>query len=205
LLILMHFRSVFVICVTLPLAVLFSFLLMWVLRHAGIMSAGFGSLASRAGSVIMMVVFAGFYSVFLFAFSQMAHNWWVVANIGLLLAVRLASAPFDGAQGAGERMARGFAVAALAVVIAVPLMSMKRFPSFGFTPEVFAQLAPGMQASRGLIDNGSDLARAVLLCALFYLLSAALELVRLRTVFPEESAPALGIGDDSRGACAGTN
>ena len=32
LLILMHFRSVFVICVTLPLAVLFSFLLMWVLR-----------------------------------------------------------------------------------------------------------------------------------------------------------------------------
>jgi Cu/Ag efflux pump CusA len=32
LLILMHFRSVFVICVTLPLAVLFSFLMMWVLR-----------------------------------------------------------------------------------------------------------------------------------------------------------------------------
>src|SRR4029079_5516966 len=29
LLILMHFRSVFVICVTLPLSVLFSFLLMW--------------------------------------------------------------------------------------------------------------------------------------------------------------------------------
>src|SRR5262249_2206813 len=36
LLILMHFRSVFVICVTLPLSVLFSFLLMWVLRRAGI-------------------------------------------------------------------------------------------------------------------------------------------------------------------------
>jgi len=36
LLILMHFRSVFVICITLPLAVLFSFLLMWVLRTLGI-------------------------------------------------------------------------------------------------------------------------------------------------------------------------
>src|SRR5262245_1495718 len=36
LLILMHLRSVFVICVTLPLAVLFSFLLMWLLRRAGI-------------------------------------------------------------------------------------------------------------------------------------------------------------------------
>ena len=35
LLILMHVRSVFVICVTLPLAVLFSFLMMWVLRAAG--------------------------------------------------------------------------------------------------------------------------------------------------------------------------
>src|SRR5207244_8774882 len=32
LLILMHFRSVFVICITLPLAVLFSFLLLWILR-----------------------------------------------------------------------------------------------------------------------------------------------------------------------------
>jgi len=36
LLILMHFRSVFVICVTLPLAVLFSFLMMWLLRTLGI-------------------------------------------------------------------------------------------------------------------------------------------------------------------------
>src|SRR5262249_45342181 len=33
LLILMHFRSVFVICITLPLAVLFSFLQMWLLRR----------------------------------------------------------------------------------------------------------------------------------------------------------------------------
>jgi Cu(I)/Ag(I) efflux system membrane protein CusA/SilA len=33
LLILMHFRSVFVICVTLPLSVLFSFLMMWLLRR----------------------------------------------------------------------------------------------------------------------------------------------------------------------------
>src|SRR5262249_37605288 len=33
LLILWHFRSVFVICITLPLSVLFSFLLMWVLRQ----------------------------------------------------------------------------------------------------------------------------------------------------------------------------
>ena len=35
LLILMHVRSVFVICITLPLAVLFSFLMMWVLRQLG--------------------------------------------------------------------------------------------------------------------------------------------------------------------------
>src|SRR3954454_10540414 len=37
LLILMHFRSVFVICVTLPLAVLSSFLMMWLLRRLGIL------------------------------------------------------------------------------------------------------------------------------------------------------------------------
>ena len=36
LLILMHVRSVFVICVTLPLSVLFSFLMMWILRRLGI-------------------------------------------------------------------------------------------------------------------------------------------------------------------------
>ncbi len=36
LLILMHVRSVFVICITLPLSVLFSFLLMWLLRRLGI-------------------------------------------------------------------------------------------------------------------------------------------------------------------------
>src|SRR5260370_7242895 len=36
LLILWHFRSVFVICITLPLAVLFSFLLMCLLRRLGI-------------------------------------------------------------------------------------------------------------------------------------------------------------------------
>jgi Cu/Ag efflux pump CusA len=36
LLILFHFRSVFVICITLPLAVLFSFLQMWLLRKLGI-------------------------------------------------------------------------------------------------------------------------------------------------------------------------
>src|SRR5437588_12399413 len=36
LLILMHVRSVFVICVTLPLSVLFSFLLMWLLRQLGV-------------------------------------------------------------------------------------------------------------------------------------------------------------------------
>src|SRR5262249_61876203 len=36
LLILMHVRSAFVICVTLPLSVLFSFLLMWLLRTLGI-------------------------------------------------------------------------------------------------------------------------------------------------------------------------
>ncbi len=36
LLILSHVRSIFVICITLPLAVLFSFLLMWILRTLGI-------------------------------------------------------------------------------------------------------------------------------------------------------------------------
>src|SRR5205085_3464145 len=37
LLILTHLRSVFVICVTLPLSVLFSFLLMWLLRRLGVL------------------------------------------------------------------------------------------------------------------------------------------------------------------------
>src|SRR5947207_10866290 len=51
LLILMHFRSVFVICVTLPLAVLFAFLLMSVLRGLGILDVQ-ANIMSLAGITI---------------------------------------------------------------------------------------------------------------------------------------------------------
>ena len=57
LLILMHVRSVFVICITLPLAVLFSFLLMWVLRRLGIVDiqANIMSLAGITISIGILV------------------------------------------------------------------------------------------------------------------------------------------------------
>jgi Cu(I)/Ag(I) efflux system membrane protein CusA/SilA len=57
LLILMHFRSVFVICVTLPLAVLFSFLMMWLLRQTGIIDiqANIMSLAGITISIGILV------------------------------------------------------------------------------------------------------------------------------------------------------
>ena len=57
LLILMHFRSVFVICVTLPLSVLFSFLLMWALRAGGIVDiqANIMSLAGITISIGILV------------------------------------------------------------------------------------------------------------------------------------------------------
>jgi Cu/Ag efflux pump CusA len=57
LLILFHFRSVFVICVTLPLSVLFSFLLMWVLRETGIIDiqANIMSLAGITISIGILV------------------------------------------------------------------------------------------------------------------------------------------------------
>jgi len=57
LLILSHFRSVFVICITLPLAVLFSFLLMWVLRALGIIDiqANIMSLAGITISIGILV------------------------------------------------------------------------------------------------------------------------------------------------------
>ncbi|HEY2827467.1 MAG TPA: efflux RND transporter permease subunit, partial [Pirellulales bacterium] len=57
LLILMHFRSVFVICVTLPLAVLFSFLMMWLLRTFGIIDiqANIMSLAGITISIGILV------------------------------------------------------------------------------------------------------------------------------------------------------
>jgi Cu(I)/Ag(I) efflux system membrane protein CusA/SilA len=57
LLILMHFRSVFVICVTLPLAVLFSFLMMWILRVTGIIDiqANIMSLAGITISIGILV------------------------------------------------------------------------------------------------------------------------------------------------------
>src|SRR5207253_4453026 len=51
LLIRMHFRSVFVICVTLPLAVLFSFLQMWLLRKLGIVNVQ-ANIMSLAGITI---------------------------------------------------------------------------------------------------------------------------------------------------------
>jgi Cu(I)/Ag(I) efflux system membrane protein CusA/SilA len=51
LLILMHLRSVFVICVTLPLSVLFSFLLMWLLRRLGIVDVQ-ANIMSLAGITI---------------------------------------------------------------------------------------------------------------------------------------------------------
>ena len=57
LLILMHVRSVFVICVTLPLSVLFSFLLMWLLRQLGIIDiqANIMSLAGITISIGILV------------------------------------------------------------------------------------------------------------------------------------------------------
>ena len=57
LLILMHVRSVFVICVTLPLAVLFSFLLMWLLRefHIVDIQANIMSLAGITISIGVLV------------------------------------------------------------------------------------------------------------------------------------------------------
>jgi Cu(I)/Ag(I) efflux system membrane protein CusA/SilA len=57
LLILMHLRSVFVICVTLPLAVLFSFLLMWLLRTLRIIDiqANIMSLAGITISIGILV------------------------------------------------------------------------------------------------------------------------------------------------------
>ncbi len=57
LLILMHFRSVFVICVTLPLSVLFSFLLMWLLRtlHIIDIQANIMSLAGITISIGILV------------------------------------------------------------------------------------------------------------------------------------------------------
>jgi copper/silver efflux system protein len=51
LLILMHLRSVFVICITLPLSVLFSFLLMWILRRLGILDVQ-ANIMSLAGITI---------------------------------------------------------------------------------------------------------------------------------------------------------
>jgi Cu(I)/Ag(I) efflux system membrane protein CusA/SilA len=57
LLILWHFRSAFVICVTLPLSVLFSFLLMWLLRRLGIIDiqANIMSLAGITISIGILV------------------------------------------------------------------------------------------------------------------------------------------------------
>ncbi len=57
LLILMHFRSVFVICITLPLAVLFSFLQMWLLRKLHIIDiqANIMSLAGITISIGILV------------------------------------------------------------------------------------------------------------------------------------------------------
>jgi Cu/Ag efflux pump CusA len=57
LLILMHLRSVFVICITLPLAVLFSFLMMWVLRvlHIVDVQANIMSLAGITISIGILV------------------------------------------------------------------------------------------------------------------------------------------------------
>jgi Cu(I)/Ag(I) efflux system membrane protein CusA/SilA len=56
-LILLHLRSAFVICVTLPLAVLFSFLLMWLLRRFGIIDiqANIMSLAGITISIGILV------------------------------------------------------------------------------------------------------------------------------------------------------
>jgi Cu(I)/Ag(I) efflux system membrane protein CusA/SilA len=50
-LILMHVRSAFVICITLPLSVLFAFLLMWVLRQLGILDVQ-ANIMSLAGITI---------------------------------------------------------------------------------------------------------------------------------------------------------
>src|SRR4029079_9355363 len=118
---------------------------------------------------------------------------------GFNVAVRLLSAPFDGAQGAAERFSRGLMIVVVfGVLFAVPVLNARHFSSFGITPGVYAVLEPGLgEVTRSMAGSAGALARAVLLCAVLYLLSAVVELLRLGTVFKEESAPALGVAEES--------
>jgi len=175
-----------------------------ILLQAGFLSAFFTdwrteSASQKAMLAAGLLAVAGVYGVFLYFFSTLARNPWIVANVGFIVAVRLVSAPFDGAQGAAERFSRGLMIVVVfGVLFAAPVLNARHFPSFGITPGVYAVLEPGLgEVTRSMAGNAGSLARAVLLCAVLYLMGAVVELLRLGTVFKEESAPALGVAEES--------
>jgi len=161
--------------------------------HAGVLTSGFVGWRSALRLPILAALGA-FYAMFLVMLAKLANSGWLTANIGLVLLVRLVAAVHDGGRGAGERIVRGFLILVLFLfLILPPVLAIRRFPAFGYSPEVYAQLKDGLAHFEGLIRNGGNLARTVVLAALFYLLSSLVELVRLRTITRETSAPGLAV------------
>jgi hypothetical protein len=168
-----------------------------VLVHAGVLMSGFAG-TNGAFRFIGLSILTIVYGSFVYAFVQIGQSWWIGANLGVLLLVRLYSALHDGAKSAGERVARGFlTMIVFLALILFPVIMAKKFPAFGFTTGVFAQLKPGLETFSGMVDNGPDLAKAVVLAGLLYLLSAWMDLVRLRMVYRETSAPGISVADGS--------
>ena len=164
----------------------------FILIHAGVMSAGLAG--SRSAGFVLIVPMGAVYFFLLWGFSHFLHSRWLVANIGVLLAVRLASAPFAGARGAAERIINGFmGVALFALFVVPPIMSINAFPVFGITPEVHADLKlefPDWK-STSTNSNAGNLSRWAVLAALAYLLGAVAGLRHLGRVSRDTSAPAL--------------
>jgi hypothetical protein len=164
------------------------------MMHAGVMMSGVANADGFfrfVGMTILTIVYAGI----VYGFARVGQSWWIAINLGALLIVRFVAALHD-AQGAGERISRGFlTLMFFMVVLMFPIGMAKRFPAFGYSPEVFARLQPDLGAFRGMIDKGSDLAKAVLLAALLYLVAAAMDLIRLRMVYRDTSAPGVSVAD----------
>jgi hypothetical protein len=159
--------------------------------HAGGFAVAAGGQRTFLGRAVAAAVLLLVYAVFLYALWETTRHGWVVCGVALLIVMRYARVALsnDGLREVGIRAGINLIVY-FALVFSFLLMLPKRFPPFGFSPEVLTRLRD-LGGSRGLWQDEPQ--RAVAWCAAYFFVLGALELLWLRgSGAPREDRIALG-------------
>jgi hypothetical protein len=124
-----------------------------------------------------------FYLLFVGAFWFVSGGSAVIGGAMVLLVARLAGGVLEAPPRGEVELRRATPVfnAVLYLILVAVTSASKGFPTFGFTPEVLAQLRPDFGTATGLWAEQPQ--RPVAFGALYFLVQGLFELARLRSVF----------------------